>query len=114
MGRGVAHSKGGAHSIVGKGRKRRKHYPVSWGCSTDKMKMKKRVLCVYEGQRHLWKDEMMLDNEFEVRLKLGKGDAYITDLDVLTLQRADAFHNATEEEKGPATWDQDEVEKLMV
>ena len=74
------------------------------------MKMKKRVLCVYDGQRRLWKDEMMLDNEFEVRLRLGDGNSYITDLDVVTVNRAEAFHNATEEEKGP--WIQDDVEKL--
>lgn len=50
----------------------------------------------------------MLDNEFEVRLKLpgGAGDgtnreAYITDLDVETLKRAEGVLNATEEERGP-------------
>ncbi|KAI9806059.1 MAG: hypothetical protein M1833_004466 [Piccolia ochrophora] len=99
-GRGLTFSKGGV-PLVGKGRKKRKNYPLSWGCSPDKMKMKKRVLCVYDGQRRLWKDDMMLDNEFEVRLKLGEGSAYVTDLDVKTLERAQAFHNATDEEKGP-------------
>ncbi|OAT08331.1 C2H2 finger domain-containing protein [Blastomyces gilchristii SLH14081] len=95
-------------------RNNRNNYPPSWGCATNKMKMKKRVLCLYDGQRRLWKDEMMLDNEFEVRLKLlgganddnGTGrDAYVTDLDVETLKRADAVHGATEEERGP--WDGD-------
>jgi hypothetical protein len=50
---------------------------------------------------------MMLDNEFEVRLKLpgGAGDgtnreAYITDLDVETLKRANGILNASEEERG--------------
>ena len=72
------------------------------------MKTKKRVLCVFDGQRRLWKDEMMLDNEFEVRLKLpgGVGDgtnreAYITDLDVETLKRAEGVLSANEDEKGP-------------
>lgn len=72
------------------------------------MKTKKRVLCVFDGQRRLWKDEMMLDNEFEVRLKLpgGAGDgtnreAYITDLDVETLKRAEGVLSANEDEKGP-------------
>lgn len=87
--------------MVGKGRKKRLHYPLSWGCAADKMKMKKRVLCVYDGPRRLWKDDMMLDNEFEVRMKLGDGKSYVTDLDVETLKRAQALHNATEEEKGP-------------
>ncbi|KAI9809660.1 MAG: hypothetical protein M1825_000092 [Sarcosagium campestre] len=99
-GAGLTFSKGGV-TLAGKGRKKRKHYPLSWGCPSDKMKMKKRVLCVYDGQRRLWKDDMMLDSEFEVRLKLGEGDSYVTDLDIQTLKRAEAFHNATEEEKGP-------------
>ena len=77
--------------------------------------MKKRVLCVYDGPRRLWKDDMMLDNDFEVRVPLGKGDGYITDLDIKTMKRADAFHCATEEEKGPWLEEGDEVdlEKLM-
>lgn len=70
------------------------------------------MLCVYDGQRRLWKDEMMLDNEFEVRLHLGEGNSYVTDLDVVTVNRAEAFHNATEEEKGP--WVQDGNEKRLV
>jgi len=45
-------------------------------------------------------------NEFEVRMKLADGKSYVTDLDVETLNRAEAFHNATPEEKGP--WSQDE------
>jgi len=88
-------------AISGSGRKKRKNYPVSWGCSTDKMKMKKRVLCVYDGPRRLWKDDMMLDQEFEVRLKLPDGKSYVTDLDVETLNRAEALHNSTPEERGP-------------
>ncbi|PGG99442.1 hypothetical protein AJ79_08516 [Helicocarpus griseus UAMH5409] len=97
-------------------RNNRNNYPPSWGCPTNKMKMKKRVLCLYDGQRRLWKDEMMLNNEFEVRLKLlgtqdstapGR-DAYVTDLDVETLKRAEAVHGATEEERGP--WDPEAVD----
>ena len=93
------------------------HYPLSWGCSAEKMKMKKRVLCVYDGARRLWKDDMMLDNEFEVRMKLGDGKSYVTDLDVETLKRAQALHGATEEEKGPWRPDDDDdevdLQKLM-
>ncbi|KAL8944366.1 MAG: hypothetical protein Q9211_000633 [Gyalolechia sp. 1 TL-2023] len=97
---GMTLSNGGV-ALVGRGRKKRKHYPVSWGCSVDKMKMKKRVLCVYDGPRRLWKDDMMLHSEFEVRMRLGGSDSYVTDLDVNTLKRADALLNATEAEKGP-------------
>jgi hypothetical protein len=113
--RGLTHSKGGV-TLSTKGRKKRKDYPSSWGCPTSQMKMKKRVLCVFDGPRRLWKDDMMLDTDYEVRLKLSNERAYVTDLDVQTMRRADAFHNATEEEKGP--WIADDLtgmdlEKLM-
>ena len=75
--------------------------------------MKKRVLCVYDGPRRLWKDDMMLDNEFEVRMQLNDGKSYVTDLDVQTLKRADAFHSATAEEKGPWLEDDVDLQKLM-
>ncbi|KAL2802649.1 hypothetical protein BJX63DRAFT_414498 [Aspergillus granulosus] len=101
-----ANNKGG-RITASKRRNNRDRYPQSWGCPSANIKTKKRVLCVFDGQRRLWKDEMMLDNEFEVRLKLpaGAGDgtnreAYITDLDVETLKRADGILNATEEERG--------------
>ena len=65
--------------------------------------MKKRVLCCYDGPRRLWKDDMMLDSEFEVRMPLpgGDGKGYVTDLDVQTMKRAQALHGATEAERGP-------------
>lgn len=83
---------------------------MSWGCATDKMKMKKRVLCVYDGPRRLLKDDMMLDQDFEVRMKLPDGRNYVTDLDIQTLKRAEAFHGATDEERGP--WEPDNVSEL--
>ena len=115
-GPGLTFSKGGVAlgAVTGSGRRKRKHYPVSWGCATDQMKMKKRVLCEYDGSRRLWKDDMMLNTDFEVRMKLpgGDGKAYITDLDIQTLMRADAIHNATDEEKGP--WVPDNVPELDI
>lgn len=74
------------------------------------MKMKKRVMCVYDGSRRLWKDDMMLDSEFEVRMKLPNGKDYITDLDMQTMKRAEALHGATEEEKGP--WVPDNIRNM--
>jgi hypothetical protein len=113
--RGLTHSKGGV-TLNTKGRKKRKDYPSSWGCPASQMKMKKRVLCVFDGPRRLWKDDMMLDTDYEVRMKLSDEKAYVTDLDVQTMRRADAFHNATEEEKGPYISDDltgMDLEKLM-
>ncbi|KAG9247235.1 hypothetical protein BJ878DRAFT_210100 [Calycina marina] len=112
----LTYSKGGV-TLHNKSRKRRKDYPSSWGCPTTQMKMKKRVLCIFDGPRRLWKDDMMLDTDYEVRMKLTQNEkAYVTDLDVQTMRRADAFHNSTEEEKGP--WVSDDLtgldlEKLM-
>lgn len=94
---------------------------MSWGSAPQNMRMKKRVLCVFDGSRRLWKDDMMLDAEHEVRIPmsgLGDGRQYVTDLDVLTLRRADSVLNATEEEKGPWFGAEDgqedgELERLM-
>jgi len=116
--KGLTYSKGGV-PLVGRGRKKRKNCPPSWGVSADKMQMKKRVLCVYDGERRLWKDDMMMHNEFEVRMKLADGKTHVTDLDVETLKRAEAFHNATEADKGPwpeyeaREFDHDKLEELM-
>ena len=78
------------------------------------MRMKKRVMCVFEGPRRLWKDDMMLDSSNEVRIPLPidantvaaggfQPRRWITDLDVLSLRRADGILDATDEEKGPWT-----------
>ena len=97
-----------ARPVVSRRRNNRDYYPHSWGCPSSSMKTKKRVLCVFDGPRRLWKDEMMLDKEFEVRLQLPGGagdgtnrDVYITDLDVETLRRADGVLSATAAERGP-------------
>lgn len=100
----------GPRAPVTRRRNNRGNYPQSWGCPNSNMKTKKRVLCVFDGQRRLWKDEMMLNNDFEVRLRLPGGagdgtnrDAYVTDLDVETMKRAEGVLNASEEERGPWT-----------
>lgn len=119
--RGLTLSKDGvalAGFMSGKGSKRRKNYPLSWGAAPAMMKMKKRVICVFDGQRRLLKDDMMLNGDHEVRIPLSTAEnerGWVTDLDVQTLRRAEGMHNATEEEKGP--WineDDDELEKLMM
>jgi hypothetical protein len=110
-GDGLTHSKGGV-ALRTKGRKKRKDYPASWGCPTPQMKMKKRVMCAFDGPRRLWKDDMMLSTEYEVRIPLSDGKSYVTDLDVQTIKRAEAFLDATDEEKGPYEQEMD-LEKLM-
>ncbi|KAK3643335.1 hypothetical protein LTR56_010291 [Elasticomyces elasticus] len=113
--KGLTRSKNGVPLVMsGKGSKRRKNYPLSWGAAPEKMRMKKRVLCVYDGQRRLWKDDMMLDGDHEVRIPLNDGSRqWVTDLDVQTLRRADGVFSATEEERGPWIQDEAELERLM-
>lgn len=53
--------------------KQRKNPPLSWGLSADKSKVKKKVLCVYHGKQTLWKDDLMMHNESEVKMKLPEG-----------------------------------------
>lgn len=110
--------KNGGRAVATRRRNNRGNYPQSWGCPNSSMKMKKRVLCVFDGQRRLWKDEMMLNNEFEVRLRLPGGagdgthrDAYVTDLDVETMKRVEGVHSANEEERGP--WIEGPLSQLM-
>jgi hypothetical protein len=113
---GLTHSKGGVTLHTKGGRKKRKDYPSSWGCSSTQMKMKKRVMCAFDGPHRLWKDDMMLSTDYEVRLPLSDGKSYVTDLDVQTIKRAEAFHNATDEEKGPFfgnDMSSTDLEKLM-
>ncbi|KAJ4302109.1 hypothetical protein N0V88_002245 [Collariella sp. IMI 366227] len=100
--RGMTHSRGGVPlQTKVRSRKNRRDYPTSWGFDKGQMTMKKRVLAVFDGPRRLAKDDMMMSTEQEVRIKLQDGKAYVTDLDLQTLKRAEGFHGATDEEKGP-------------
>jgi hypothetical protein len=99
--RGMTHSRGGVNlTAKTKSRKNRRDYPSSWGFDKGQMTMKKRVMTVFDGPRRLAKDDMMLSTEHEVRVKLSDGQSYVTDLDVQTMKRAQAFLDATEQEKG--------------
>ncbi|KAL2268538.1 hypothetical protein VTJ83DRAFT_3384 [Remersonia thermophila] len=103
--RGMTHSRGGVPLHGGqqkRSRKSRREYPSSWGFDKGQMNMKKRVLAVFDGPRRLVKDDMLLSVEQEVRIPLpGQEGKYITDLDIHTIHRAEAFLDATDEEKGP-------------
>ena len=100
-------------------RKKRKTYPTSWGCPPPQMKIKKRVLVVFDGKRRLWKDDMMMSSDYEVRCPVGGedqrtgGQQWVTDLDVATMRRAEALHAATGEERGEWNEDGGELERLM-
>ncbi|CAK7269521.1 hypothetical protein SEPCBS119000_003613 [Sporothrix epigloea] len=111
--RGMTHSRGGV-PFTGKprSRRRRQDYPTSWGFDKGQMTMRKRVMTVFEGPRRLAKDDMMLSTNHEVRLKLSDSKFYVTDLDVQTLKRAEGFHSATLEEKGPWISDDPTAEQI--
>ncbi|EEY23255.1 zinc finger protein [Verticillium alfalfae VaMs.102] len=100
--RGMTHSRGGVPGRVdkSKGRKSKQQRPKSWDLNKDLVKMKKRVLGVFDGPRRLAKDDMVLSTEHEVRIKLQDGKSYVTDLDMFTVMRAEGFHGATDAEKG--------------
>ncbi|KAG6099397.1 hypothetical protein E4U14_007300 [Claviceps sp. LM454 group G7] len=111
--RGLTHSRGGVPmAIKARGRKNRRDYPSSWGFDKDQMTMRKRIMAVFDGPRRLAKDDMMLSTDHEVRIKLADGKSYVTDLDVQTLKRAEGFHRATDEEKGPWISDDPTKEQL--
>lgn len=111
--RGMTHSRGGVQlTTKARGRNKRRDYPSSWGFNKGQMTMKKRVVAVFEGPRRLAKDDMMLSTDHEVRIKLSDGKSYVTDLDVQTLKRAEGFHNASDEEKGPWISDDPTEEQL--
>lgn len=115
--RGLTHSRGGVPLITkNRGRKNRRDYPSSWGFDKGQMNMKKRVIAVFDGGRRLAKDDMMLSTEHEVRVKLTDGKSYVTDLDIHTLQRAEGFLRATDEEKGPWISDdptEDDLKRML-
>lgn len=112
--RGLTHSRGGV--LIGtkpRGRKNRRDYPTSWGYDQSKMTMKKRIMTVFDGPRRLAKDDIMLSTDHEVRLKLSDEKAWVTDLDVQTLKRAEGFHNASDDEKGPWVSDDPTEEQIL-
>lgn len=111
--RGLTHSRGGVPMATkSRGRKNRRDYPSSWGFDKGQMTTRKRVTAVFDGSRRLAKDDMMLSTDHEVRIKLSDGKSYVTDLDVQTLKRAEGFHGATDEEKGPWISDDPTEEQL--
>lgn len=98
--RGLTPSRGGVSlpTNTRKGKKRR-DYSSSWG-DKGQITMKKRVIAVFEGERRLTKDDMILSTEHEVRVKLADGKSYVTNLDVQTTKRVEGFLGASTEEKG--------------
>lgn len=75
-------------------------------CPPQEMKRKRRVICMFDGPRRLWKDELGLDRRVDFELKLPMPDIhgrniFLSSLDVESLRRAEGVFSATDDEKGP-------------
>ncbi|CCU82681.1 C2H2 finger domain-containing protein [Blumeria hordei DH14] len=79
-----------------KSSKRGKELPFSWACPSQ-IKSKKRVLCLFNGPRRFWKDEINLDINHESELKLDPNHKFLDSIDAQTVQRANSMHTAAEE-----------------
>ncbi|KAH8654799.1 hypothetical protein BGZ61DRAFT_373144 [Ilyonectria robusta] len=84
-------------------RRNRGHYPAAWGFDDSQLSLKKRVTAVFNGPIRLARDEVLLSRDLEIRLKLSDGVSYVTDLDVMTLNRAEAIFAWPEEAALSAT-----------
>jgi hypothetical protein len=95
-------------SLVGKARKRKKHYPDSWGLSAERTKMKKRVLCVYDGERRLYKDNVPVQKDVEVLVKLLNEEHNFTKVNLEILRRTEAIQIAAPDHSlWQPLWDED-------
>lgn len=85
----------------------RRTFPRSWSSNQEDMTLRNRVLCVYDGQRRLWKDDLLMHNQSEVGIQHSICQAFNenSELDEKILMRAEAIHGATEAERGPWTPD---------
>jgi len=86
--------------MTASGRKKRKNLPSGWGVQPDRMVTKRRCLQVYDGDKLLCQDEMMMSSAWEVKANLAGGESEVSDLDYWTLVRANAFHDAAKEDRG--------------
>ena len=82
-----------------RGKRNGKNLPPSWGVNPEKMITKRRCLLVFDGNKELCRDEMMMSSEWEVRSSLNgvEGGAEVSDLDYWTVMRANAFLDAVNE-----------------
>lgn len=65
---------------------KRKDYPSSWCHHSSQMKMKKRVVCVFDGPRRLLKDDMVLGSAFDACTRLAGPSANLSDLGLEALE----------------------------
>jgi hypothetical protein len=74
-------------------RKRRSDYPPSWGNPRDTMKMKKRVMCAFDGNRQLWKDETFFAADLQANIPWSRMESYAKDLDALRITQPEVYFN---------------------
>ncbi|KAI5468116.1 hypothetical protein BGZ63DRAFT_43454 [Mariannaea sp. PMI_226] len=88
---GIRRSSNSSSPVETRSRRKNGKYPASWGYDDSQLSLKKRVTAVFDGPVRLAKDEIVLSRDLEVRLKLSDGVSYVTDLDVMTLNKTEAI-----------------------
>lgn len=86
-------------SMANSRRLKRKDYPSSWGYHSSQMKMKKRVICVFDGPRRLLKDDTVLGSAFDAHTRLGDPKA-LTDPGVELLKTFNKTLYSINEDRG--------------
>jgi hypothetical protein len=74
-------------------RKRRSDCPPSWGNPRDTMKVKKRVMCAFDGNRQLWKDETFFAADLQANIPWSRMESYAMDLDALRITQPEVYFN---------------------
>ena len=111
--KGLTHSRGGVRLRTKAKDRKPNRYPSSWGDNAPRAQlMRKRVMACFDGPRRLVKDDYLMYLMQEVRIKLADGKHYVTDLDRRTIDRAEGFLSATDEEKGPWISDDPTIAQL--
>lgn len=75
------------------GRKRRSDHPQSSGNPRDTMKMKKHVMCAFDGNRQLWKDEAFFAADLQANIPWSRMESYAKDLDALRITQPEVYFN---------------------
>lgn len=104
---------GGVFSVATNSRRPRKYFPFSWGSNTERRRMKKPRA---RRGTQFYSSEKPLEDEFESSRGAIPAQTLHTDLDVETLKRAKALHDAALEDEGfsqPGTPGEVDLNELM-
>jgi uncharacterized C2H2 Zn-finger protein len=106
----LTHPKGGV-DLRPYSHKNGKGYPASWGSVIPLTKVKKCDTRAFDGQKRLWKDDVRLSTDCQVRNPPSDGKSYVTNLDIQTLKRVEGLFDDTGDEN--ACENEANLEKLI-